>query len=197
MRIRVGWLILLLTFSCLVVGGALFITEKSVFEESGKVRIAEASVKRNSQPQKVEADCRLYDPFNHDEQLYKKYLLQQHGYAKATNLEQAILDYQRLALCSNLGRGQPPLTESELLASLRRSLSVKTPTLPSFVIEGFNHILSKQEMPIGSLIEGVEVAEGLMNKKSWRILIYIGLDKHIKLPKKDDTLNVDPGYYIR
>lgn len=197
MRVRVNWIVLLFVFSCSVIGVALFTTGKSVFEQPSTMGIAEASVKRNSQSQKVEADCRLYDPFNHDEQLYKKYLLQQHGYAKTVSLEQAILDYQRLALCSNLGRGQSPLTESELLASLRRAISVDSATLPSFIIEGFNHILSKGEMPIGSFIEGVEVTESLMDKKSWRILIYIGLDKHIKLPKNDDTLNVDPSYYIR
>ncbi|WP_284352293.1 hypothetical protein [Roseisolibacter agri] len=108
------------------------------------------------------------------------YELQNAGYAKPVPLTKAVSDFNVLARCSAIGRRQPPLTVTEVVAALRAWRCDAEPSVaPRQTCEQMREIARTGTVPVGGLlveIGGVSDYRGY-SVDAWEVHLKLGLDR--------------------
>ncbi|SRR6266511_1011894 len=142
--------------------------------------------------------CKKYDPINHNDADYMEYLRSQHGYPSDIPLTEAVNQFNQDSQCTEMGKAQPKLTESEVLASIRDALISQKKSLSPIILDSFERVSKEQVMPKGSLIDVDTGYHGPSYQlRYWHIYIFVGLDKYPKYPHADDKVSPNNSYLIR
>lgn len=148
------------------------------------------SAQKADQGNPAPAPCEFFDPLRdpNNERLKRKYLIQIEGYSKEITVREAIEQFNERARCHNVGKTQPPMTETEFLTAV---LDIPgEDAKPSAIEKEYLHqVFEKRTLPKGSLID---FSSGLSSPKYdityWKIYLRFDLHTHPRVP--DDL--VDP-----
>jgi hypothetical protein len=148
---------------------------------------------QESQP-KVSVPCQFPDPLNPSQdrqELLAYYERRTRGYANDIPIEEAVAQFNLDAQCNDIGKNQPPLTITELLAAVSDAPSQEN-ALPHSRLAIFQRMANTKYLPKGSLI-WYEWGHNQPDAEItyWKIYLYIELDKHPldeKLDKKHPLL---------